>query len=429
MIAAPEVTSPRRSEPIRRRDAIVVGAGPYGLSTAAHLRGRGLDVAVFGKTLELWREHMPKGMKLRSHWWASNLSDPAGRHGFEQFFRATGHAPSEYAKRYPTPIQAFLDYGQWFQERVVPDVDETYVSSIRQDGDDFLLTLADGRQVRSASVVMAIGLGYYANRPRAYDGLPAGLVSHSSEHKDFSRFKDREVVVVGGGQSAVEYSALLYEAGARVHLVARRPVDWLGRDRTWERSRLERIMSPTAGIADGWVNWTLEHQPYLFYRFPSWIKDHRMRPYYLATASHWLKARVIGKAILHEGRGIVGAEPAGAGVNVRLSDGQTISADHIVLATGYKVDVSKLGMLHPSLLTAIRPEEPIEDVATAGAGAPPVLDAWFQSTVPGLFFVGVSSMRAFGPLYRFVLGCGAAAQRVAGAVARRTAGQKVGAAR
>ncbi|HEX4560478.1 MAG TPA: NAD(P)-binding protein, partial [Gemmatimonadales bacterium] len=57
-------------------DAVVVGAGPYGLSTAAHLIGRGLDVAVFGKTLEMWRDHMPQGMWLRSHWWATNLADP-----------------------------------------------------------------------------------------------------------------------------------------------------------------------------------------------------------------------------------------------------------------------------------------------------------------------------------------------------------------
>ena len=421
------VATMRRAEPAARHDAVVIGAGPYGLSTAAHLRARGLNVAIFGKTLELWRNQMPKGMNLRSHWWASNLSDPSGEYSFAEFFRATGHAPSEYATRYPTPIQAFLDYGQWFQENAVPNVDETYVSSVARDGDEFHLTLADGRRIRTASVVMAIGLGYYANVPGVYDGLPTDLVSHSSQHKDFSRFAGREVVVVGGGQSAVEYSALLGEAGARVHLVSRRPVDWLGQDRTYERGIVERLVSPTAGIADGWVNWTLEHRPYLFYRFPSWIKDHRMRPYYMATASHWLKARVIGKVTMHEGRTIVSAEPAHTGLAVRLSDGQTIAADHVVLATGYKVDVARLSMLDPALAAAIRTEEPIPDVATAGGGSAPILDHWFQSTVPGMYFVGVSSMRAFGPLYRFVLGCGAAARRVTGAISRRTAKQTVGA--
>src|SRR3989442_6423950 len=144
-------------------DAVVVGAGPYGLSAAAHLLGRGLRVAVFGRTLEMWREHMPKGMLLRSHWWATNLSDPRKDHGFEHFSEA-----SKREKGYPLPIETFVDYGLWFQQRAVPDVDETYVSLIeRQDG-HFLLTLADGREVHSQAVVMAIGLCYYANRPAQY---------------------------------------------------------------------------------------------------------------------------------------------------------------------------------------------------------------------------------------------------------------------
>jgi hypothetical protein len=46
--------------------------------------------------------------------------------------------------------------------------------------------------------------------------------------------------------------------------------------------------------------------------------------------------------------------------------------------------------------------------------------------VPGLYFVGISSLRAFGPLYRFVAGCGAAARRVAGAIAHRGPGRGMG---
>src|SRR5438445_4490923 len=160
-------------------DAVVVGAGPYGLSTAAHLLGRGLDVAVFGKTVELWRHHMPKGMLLRSHWWATNLSDPRHQYGFARFLQESKHG-----KCYPEPIQAFIDYAHWFQERAVPNVGETYVSTIERQGDHFLLTLEDGRRFQSPAVVLAIGLYYYAYRPDLYMGLPAGHVSHSCEHHD-----------------------------------------------------------------------------------------------------------------------------------------------------------------------------------------------------------------------------------------------------
>ncbi|HWC72391.1 MAG TPA: FAD/NAD(P)-binding protein, partial [Gemmatimonadales bacterium] len=145
-------------------DAVVVGAGPYGLSTAAHLKGRGLKVAVFGKPLGLWRDHMPKRMLLRSLWWCTSLSDPRGEFRLERFCRETGND-----KSYPLPLEVFVQYGLWFKERAVPDVDETFVERIegrngRNGGGRFHVTLADGREVWSNAVVMAIGPRPYANR-------------------------------------------------------------------------------------------------------------------------------------------------------------------------------------------------------------------------------------------------------------------------
>lgn len=383
-------------------DAVVVGAGPYGLSAAAHLLGRGLRVAVFGKTLEMWRDHMPKGMLLRSHPWATNLSDPGWKHGIEQFDKVL-----KRDSRYPLPIQTFIDYCQWFQERAVPGVDETYVSSIeRQDG-RFRITLADGREVASHAVVMAIGVYYYANRPEQFARLPAELVSHSSDHRDFGRFKGREVVVIGGGQSAIEFAALLHEAGAAVHVVARRPIVWLEPDRSNTRSPLERIVAPDASIAPGWANWLWDKLPFLFYRFSQPWKD-SYNAIYHSGATDWLRHRVIGKVKLHEGRTVAKLEVARGRLQATLSDGANVNADHIILATGYTVDVTKLPMIHPSLRAEIKTDRAI-----------PLLSHWFESSVPGLYFIGLTSLRAFGPLYRFVAGCGAAARRVADAVARQ----------
>src|SRR5438128_5306340 len=155
-------------------DAVVVGAGPYGLSTAAHLLGRGVRTAVFGRTLELWRNHMPDGMLLRSHWWATVLSDPRGEYAFDRFIRESGYDAS-----YPVPRKVFIEYGLWFQKHAVPQVDETYVSSIERRNELFLLTLEDGRTVEAAAVVMAIGVYYYAHRPEQFGHLPPGLASHS----------------------------------------------------------------------------------------------------------------------------------------------------------------------------------------------------------------------------------------------------------
>jgi cation diffusion facilitator CzcD-associated flavoprotein CzcO len=395
-------TSPA-SVPCAHYDAVVVGAGPYGLSTAAHLRGRGLAVAVFGKPLELWRRHMPKGMLLRSQWWATSLSAPGEQYGFDRFLRA-----SQYETRYPVPVEAFIDYALWFQHHAVPGVDETYVASIQRQRDSFLLTLEDGRTVQSAAVVMAVGLSYYA-APRVgpYGRLPGRLVSHSSEHHDLSAFKGRHVIVVGGGQSALEYTALLHEAGAGVHLVARRPILWLAPDRTNERTRFERMLAPNASIAPGWRNWILDHLPYLFYRFPQDSKD-RYNGNYVSGGSDWLRERVVGKAALHEGQTVVEASEADGRVAATISDGTTVRADHVILATGYRVDINKLTMLHPSLLRDVKTDMAI-----------PILSPSFESSVAGLYFVGLTSLRAFGPLYRFVAGCRAAARRVATSVARK----------
>src|SRR5436305_901102 len=337
----------------------VVGAGPYGLSTAAHLLGQGLRVAVFGRTLEMWREHMPGGMLLRSHWWATNLSDPRHAYGFARFF-----AESQWDRVYPLPIEAFIDYGCWFQQRAVPQVEETYVASVEYRNGRFLLTLEDGREVESGAVVMAVGLYYYANRPEPYASIPDGLVSHSFEHRDFRRFAGRDVIVIGGGQSGVEFAALLHEAGAAVQVVSRRPINWLPPDRTETRGALARLLAPAAGIAPGWVNWVWDHRPYLFYRFPQSWKD-RYNASYPPGANDWLRTRVLGKIALHEGRTVANVDVANGRVAATLSDGARLSADHVLLATGYRVNVNRLPMLHPSLRAELMTD-----------GANPILNHW-----------------------------------------------------
>src|SRR6267378_7500202 len=382
-------------------DAVVVGAGPYGLSTAAHLLGRGLKIAVFGRTMEMWRDRMPKGMWLRSHWWATNLSDSRKEYGFEHFLD-----DAKYEKGYPVPLETFINYGLWFQRRAVPDVDETYVASIeRQDG-QFLLTLEDGRQVKSPVVVMAIGLSHYANRPEQYNGLPPELVSHSSDYADFERFQGREVVVIGGGQSAIEFAALLHEAGAAVQVVSRRPVMWWPPDRMDTSTTFERILAPNASFAPGWNNWVLDHMPYLFHRFPQAWKD-SYNSWYRSGANDWLRDRVIGKVRLREGQTVAKLKEVAGKLDLTISDGAQVRADHVLLATGYRVDLNRLRMIHPSLRAEISTDRAI-----------PTLSHRFESSVPGLYFVGITSLRAFGPLYRFVAGCGAAARRVASSVAR-----------
>ncbi len=403
MTVVSAVKKSQQFAPVTQYDVVVVGAGPYGLTTAAHLLGKGLNVAVFGKPMELWRNHMPQDMNLRSHWWATNLSDPQKKYSFDRFLKE-----KKYEKIYPMPAKYFIEYGLWFQKNAVPHVDETYVSSIERDGRQFAVTLEDGRKVQAPAVVMAVGVYYYANRPAEYDGLPAEYISHSFEGAEFSRFSGKSLLIVGGGQSAIENAALANEAGASVHVVSRRPINWLSPDTAKdERPLIERIKAPKTSLAHGWDGWVLENMPFLFYRFPQEKKDRYLLHSYCPAAAAWLRDRVIDKVHLHEGQEVVNVEVKDNGVDVTLSGGEILHVDHIALSTGYKVALRKLPMLHSSLVTQIQSDNDI-----------PVLSHWYESSVPGLYFTGLSSMRAFGPLYRFVVGASSSSQRVANAVAR-----------
>ena len=385
-------------------EVVVVGAGPYGLSTAAHLLRRGLKVAVFGKPMQFWRENMPWRMLLRSYWWATNLSDPQKQYSLEKYFRDTGQQPID-----PLPAETLIEYGLWFQKHVVPNVDETYVKTIEHKEGQFVVILADGRVIHSSVVVLAPGLAYYTYRPTQYNHLHAELVSHTSEHQTFERFAGKSLVIIGGGQSALETAALAYESGAFVQVIARRPLVWIRHGPSFPEHRplMERLLHPKAGIGPGWFNWQLEHFPYFFHHLPRFMKERLMRGIagYGPMGAAWLKPRVVGKVLLHELKYVEQVKEVDDGVLLILSDNQTLKADHVILGTGYRVDLKNLPMIHPSLLAEIQTYHNA-----------PILNSHFESSVPGLYFPGFSSVSSCGPLYRFVVGTEATAQHIAGSV-------------
>ena len=386
---------------------VIVGAGPYGLSIAAHLLERGINVAIHGKPLSLWRENMPRDMLLRSYWWASNLSDPHKQYGLAQYFQENGIEAYD-----PLAAKTFIAYGLWFQKQLVPNIDETFVKKIELKEDKFILMLTDGRLIRSSAVVMATGLIYYTYRPSEYNHLGSELVTHTSEHLLFDRFADKQVVIIGGGQSALETAALAFESGAHVQLVSRSPLTWIKGSGSFPEHRplIERLRNPKAGIAPGWFNWRLEHFPYLFQRLPRSRKDKLLQgpgrngP----MGAAWLKPRIEDRVILHELQHVQEVKEIDDGIVLSLSNHTKLKADHVILGTGYRLDIRKLPMLDSQLVSKIQTYQNA-----------PVLNNWFESSVPKLYFVGYSSLLSFGPLYRFVVGTDAAAKRVADSVAKQ----------
>ncbi len=239
-------------------DVAIVGAGPYGLSVAAHLRRSGLSVRQFGLPMHLWRANMPRGMFLKSQGFASNLSDPQGTLTLGAFCQATGHPYADYGL--PVPLDTFVGYGQWFQAAAGLDVEEVLVAGVSPAGDGYELTLADGETLRARQVVVTVGVEHFAYLPDQLAALPADACTHSSAHTDLAAFAGQRVVVVGAGQSALESAALLHEHGAQVQIVMREDkVAWNGAPLPPERPLLQRLREPEAGLGSGLGHLVLLH--------------------------------------------------------------------------------------------------------------------------------------------------------------------------
>jgi cation diffusion facilitator CzcD-associated flavoprotein CzcO len=372
----------------------VIGAGPYGLAVASHLRDAGFAARVFGKAMDFWDRQMPVGMCLRSPREGTHISDPRRAWGLDAF-EATEGAPLKM----PLPLETFVRYGRWFQQQALPDVDPRQVARVERPG-PYRLTLEDGERVEAEAVVVAAGIGTFGKVPAPFAGLPPDRVSHSSDraNRDLGRFAGRRVVVVGGGQSAIESAALLREGGAEVEVLVRQPrLRWLRYGtplHDWLHSKsnpLRPMLFPPGNIGAPGVNWLIEKPP-LFQRLPRGWRDRLAAWAIRPAASGWLRPRTQGVPI-RTGRHVVAAEARGGGVALTLSDGTEITADHVLLGTGYQVDVSRYWFLAPEVLAAVRT-----------VGGYPVLNAGFESTAAGLYFVGAPAAHSFGPICRFVAG-------------------------
>ncbi len=396
-------------------DVAIIGAGPYGLSAAAHLRSvPGLDVQVFGDPMVFWRRNMPAGMLLRSPWAASHFSDPAGSCSLDAFVAERG-APVPR----PIPLEAFLEYGRWFQRTIVPDVDRRRVSSVHRERKCFRLELETGRSpVNARRVVVAAGIGPFAWIPAPFLSVAPDLASHSSCLRDPALFRGKQVVVVGAGQSALEYAALLREAGAAgVEILARRPGHFLN------RSGLLHSLGPLTGLlyapsdVGPAVVSRVAAAPSLFRRLPRPLHDAWRRASTRPAGATWLPGRLAGVTTTI-GVTVNQVEAGPEGLALLLSDGSMRCVDHAILATGYRIDIGRYPFLPAGLLQQVKRVD----------GYPCLTDG-LESSVPGLHFMGGPAGWTFGPLLHFVAGARFAARELArvvagpGSAARAPAGE------
>ena len=398
-------------------DIAIVGAGPYGLSIAAHLRRRGVDYRIFGAPMQNWRTRMPRGMLLKSDGFASNLAAPGGEMNLAEYCRAQDIPYAD--EGIPVASESFIAYGDAFQARFVPDLDPRRVVGVTRAGERFSVELDDGEIIGAAKVIVAIGISDFPCLPPHLSHLPAEYLSHSSRHAAMDTFAGREVAVFGGGSSATDLAALMHEAGASVRIVTRRPkLSFHSFSDPATRTVSERLRYPGTGIGQGWRSVAYTRAPLLFRFLPDATRLHIIATSQ-AIAGGWpMRDRIVGKVPVETGLTPQSAEIRGNRIELDCvaADGsaRTVSADHAILCTGYRVDLRKIAFLEDGLRGAID-----------AAMNTPLLSPHFESSVPGLYFVGPASAPSFGPMFRFVYGAEYAAPRVAAHLTRSLARRSV----
>jgi FAD-dependent urate hydroxylase len=390
-------------------DVAIVGAGPYGLSLAAHLRAANVSFRQFGLPMQLWQAAMPAGMFLKSQGFASNLSSPDGEHTLEAFCKATGRRYGSYGV--PVPLDTFVAYGLWFQQELLPDVEDTLVTDVVERNGEYQLALANGDTATARKLVVAVGVEHFAVVPDQLAALPTSVCTHSSAHTDLAAFSGRSVIVLGAGQSALESAALLHEHGADVRLVARRTkLAWNGQPLPLDRPFLQRLREPEAGLGSGWSTWFYSRHPDLFRHLPQASRAYRARTALGPAGACWLPPRVLDQfpLLLGQTLNLVKADGSGVLLGIEGADGirRELTADHVIAATGYRADLARLAFLSSQLRQRVK--------TVAGT---PAVGPGYESSVPGLYFIGPAVAPTFGPVMRFVYGSDHAAR----AVARRLA--------
>lgn len=377
-------------------ELLIVGAGPFGLSLAAYAAQHGIDYLVVGRPMEFWQDNMPAGMLLRSacDWHL----DPGNVATIERFLEAQGRTPADVE---PLSRQFYLEYTAWFQAQHRIQSLPLYVDRLDRVDDGqyrYRATLEDGSAIRARHAVLAIGFKYFKHLPADLVALlPAGRFSHTCDLVEFEALNNKRCLILGGRQSAFEWAALLHEAGAAAVHVS------------------HRHRSPAFAAADwSWVSPIVDaiaHDPGWFRRLPEHEQAavvQRLWAEGRLKVEPWLGARVLRPGVsiwpntqLVSCHGLPGGE-----LVAQLDSGERLAVDHVVLATGYKVNVGQIPFLAKGNIGG--------QLATRNAF--PVLDERFQTNLPGLFITSMAANQDFGPFFAFTISTRTSATLIGAAI-------------
>jgi thioredoxin reductase len=399
---------------VTMHEVAIVGAGPYGLSIAAHLKKKGIPFRIFGPPMDTWISHMPKGMCLKSDGFASDLYDPERAFTLKTFCREHGLPYADMGL--PVRLQTFTSYGLEFCQRMAPELENKFVVEIRRNKDHgFAVELESGEICHAARVILAVGITHFEYIPENLSSLPERFLTHSARHHDLQKFSGKNVVVIGGGASALDLAGLLHQAGANVQLAARKAeLNFHSRPTGKPRSWWKRLRHPDSGLGPGLRSRFYANIPWAFRLLPERVRLNVVKRALGPSGGYFIHDMVVGKVPLLLGYTTESAEVRGENVHLHLraQDGSSreVIAEHVIAATGYRVKLDRLSFLSEDIRSRIR--------TTSDS---PLLSRRFESSVPGLYFAGLAAANSFGPVMRFAFGAGFAASRITEAVQKSIA--------
>jgi hypothetical protein len=341
-------------------------------------------------------------MHLKSAGLSATLFDPEGVFSLKHYCKNNGIPYQD--EGLPISLELFTEYGMAFQKKFAPDLEESKLKSLVKCAEGFQLQLENGVQFKSRKVILAVGIDYFRHLPAPLATLPQDLFSHSAENHHLEKYQDKQVVVIGSGSSAIDMAVLLHEIGAKPTLIARRDALSFGQKEGKGRTFLSRIFAPMSGLGPGWKNLLCADAPWLFRYLPDnsrcrivkeflgpsggWFIRNRLKPVPIILGHILEKAEAKdGKALLH----FVG----------KNGERREILVDHVIAATGYKTNMSRISFLSPEILAGLN----LIDQT-------PRLSPNFESSIPGLYFAGPSTATTFGPVMRFAVGAGFASKTI-----------------
>lgn len=375
-----------------RTELLIIGAGPFGLAIAAHVKRLGIDHIVVGEPMGFWKRHMPGNMYLRSgiHWHL----DTSGVFTIEQFLRSRGLTESDVE---PFPLDVYVAYADWFQRQMELEITPAHVVRLDRIPDHrptFRAALLDGSGIVAKHVAVAVGFEPFTHVPAdLVEGLAPGRFEHTCTAVHLEELAGQRCLIIGGRQSAFEWAALAAEAGAASVDVSYRhdtprfaQSEWMWADRLVQRFTDEpgwyrRLQQSERDALAGrfWQEGRLKLEPWL---------EPRIRA---GGVRLWPRSQILAASVA-----------AGDTTSVRFDSGSSIEVNRVIFATGYKPDVTRVPFLSAGNLLA--------DIDSRNGC--PVLNDVMQSSVPDLYFTSLLATSDFGPFFGFTIAARTAARLV-----------------